>query len=53
MIGETKFTVKQYTQITNNIRLGEAVSQSVNREGLFESFILIGRTKDYKLWIFY
>ena len=52
MIGETKFGVKQYNQITNNISWGEAVSQNVHREGIFEPFILIHRTKDYKLTFF-
>ena len=33
--------VKKYTQITNNIRWGEAVPQNVHREGIFEPFILI------------
>ena len=49
MIGETKFRIKHYTQILNNIRWGEAVSHNVHREGIFEPFILIHRTKDYKL----
>ena len=31
-----------------NIRWGEAVSQNVHREGIFKTFILIHRTKDYK-----
>ena len=41
MIGETKFRVKQYTQIMINIRWGEAVSQNVNREGIFEPLMII------------
>ena len=51
MIGETKFRFKQYTQIMNNIRWGEAFSQNVHREGIFEPFILTHGTNDYKLLI--
>ena len=49
MTGETEFRIKQYTQILNNIIQGEAVSQNVHRKGIFEPFMLIHRTKDYKL----
>ena len=49
MIGETEFRIKQYTQILNNIYWAETVSQNVHRKGIFEPFILIHRTKDYKL----
>ena len=49
MIAETKFRVKQYIQVMNKTHWGEGVSRNVHREGIFELFILIHRTKDYKL----
>ena len=52
MIGETELRIKQYTQISNKILWGEAVTQNVHREGIFEPFILIHRTKNYKLSFF-
>ena len=33
--------------VSNNISWAEAVSQNVDREGSFEPFVLIHRTKDY------
>ena len=44
MIGENKCRIKQYTQISYNICWGEAVSQNVHRQLIFEQFILIYRT---------
>ena len=52
MISETKFSIKQYTQILNNIRWGEAISQNVHTERIFESFISIHTTREYKLSFF-
>ena len=49
MISGTKFRVEQYTQISNSIHLGETVSKNVHKEGIFEPFIYIHRTKGYKL----
>ena len=49
MISETKFRIKQYNQISNNIHWGEAFSRNVHREGILEPFIPIQRTKDDKL----